>query len=73
MITREPFLYYKKNGENIPIPLTGISSPLIESALFDKIVKDFKPTLPMYVLIDGLSVQAKRLGQQTTGNLSHQF
>lgn len=62
MIEHEPFLYYKKNGENIPIPITGISSPLIDTALFDKIVKDFSPILPMYVLIGGLSVQAKRLG-----------
>lgn len=62
MIKHEPFLYYKKNGENIPIPITGISSPLIEAALFDKIVQDFKPTLPMYLMIAGTSIQAKRFG-----------
>lgn len=57
-------VYYKKDGDNIPI-LQGVSSPFIPDYFYNKILADFKPTLPLYLFVDGESFRMKRYSDDT--------
>lgn len=65
-------IYYKKNGDNIPVlDQLGNFSPLVPAELYDKIINDFTPQLPLYLFIDGTSFQIQRVGNHGASNLPH--
>lgn len=52
------FIYYKEKGVRIPI-LDGIDTPFLPEDLYQKIIKDFNPVLPIFLFLNGKSFQVK--------------
>lgn len=62
-------LYYKdKSGSNIPIDIQGISSPIIPRSLYDKLINDFHPVLPMFIQLNGKSFKVQSFDEDGDHN-----
>ncbi|WP_462399817.1 hypothetical protein [Lacticaseibacillus pantheris] len=65
----QTIIYYKKDGDNIPVLSdVGDMSPFMPANLFDKIVEDFEPVLPLYLFVEGTSFRVKRISDNRTSS-----